>query len=134
MSAQDQSITASLVIGQDQRSELLSKYFGVRLAARGEALVFAWLLRLCKIPIQWNSLQYYSLSNGGFYLAPNFGGSEAELSADASGIVATLLTLRQLAHEYAGTSLAATFSEHYHSLAAYSISHSEAIGIYRAID
>ncbi|WP_080932671.1 antirestriction protein [Xanthomonas albilineans] len=134
MSAQDQPITVSLVVGQDQRSELLSKYFGTRLAARGEALVFAWLLRLCKIPIQWTSLQYYTLSNGGFYLAPTFGGSESKLSADASGIVATLLTLRQLAHESAGTPLAATFARHYHSLAAFSISHPEKIGIYREID
>ncbi|CAZ15873.1 antirestriction protein (plasmid) [Xanthomonas albilineans] len=142
-------ITASAVVGEDKRLEFLSKHFGVRFARRGEALVFAWLLRLAKVPIEWTRLQYYTLSNSGFYLAPReLRISECELSADAVGIVATMLTLRQLAHEsaacveadstYPAAKLAVTasvkFAQQYHHLAAYSVKHAESINIYRAID
>ncbi|CAZ15834.1 antirestriction protein [Xanthomonas albilineans] len=128
-------VTVSVVVAEDERLEFLSNHFGLRFARRGEALVFAWLLRLSKVPIEWTRLQYYTLSNSGFYLAPReLRLSECELSADAVGIVATMLTLRQLAHEAASTPAAAKFAQQYHALAAYSVTHAESINIYRAID
>lgn len=94
MSTQEQPITASLV-AESQRLDFLTTYFGPRLMMRGEALVYAWLRRLCE---RYNGAywHYYTLSDGGFYLAPNLcerleievdgNGFRGELSAAAAGI------------------------------------------------
>ena len=47
MNTQDQPVTASLV-AEAQRLDFLPTYFGPRLMMRGEALVYAWLRRLCE--------------------------------------------------------------------------------------
>ena len=111
MNTQDQPVTASLV-AEAQRLDFLPTYFGPRLMMRGEALVYAWLRRLCE---RYNGAywHYYTLSDGGFYLAPDLAerlevevdgnGFRGELSADAAGIVATLFALGHLAAEIAGT-------------------------------
>ena len=47
MNTQEQPVTASLV-AEAQRLDFLPAYFGPRLMMRGEALVYAWLRRLCE--------------------------------------------------------------------------------------
>lgn len=118
-------------------------YFGPRLMMRGEALVYAWLRRLCE---RYNGAywHYYTLSDGGFYLAPDLAerleievdgnGFRGELSADAAGIVATLFALGQLAAEIAGTDAADALIDRYHFLRGFAAGHPEAAAIYRAID
>lgn len=142
MNTQDQPVTASLV-AEAQRLDFLPAYFGPRLMMRGEALVYGWLRRLCNrySGAFWH---FYTLSDGGFYMAPNLSaplqievdgnGFQGELSADAAGIVATLFALGQLAAETAGTEAADALIDRYHSLAAFATSHPEAAAIYRAID
>lgn len=142
MNTQEQPVTASLV-AEAQRLDFLPTYFGPRLMMRGEALAYGWLRRLCEgyNGAYWH---YYTLSDGGFYMAPNLAhrleievdgnGFRGELSADAAGIVATLFTLGQLAAETAGTDAADALIDRYHSLAAFAGSHPEAAAIYRAID
>ncbi|MBV6831306.1 antirestriction protein [Xanthomonas euvesicatoria] len=142
MNTQEQPVTASLV-AEAQRLDFLPAHFGPRLMMRGEALVYGWLRRLCEryTGAYWH---YYTLSDGGFYMAPDLAGGleievdgngfRGELSADAAGIVATLFALGQLAAETAGTEAADPLIDSYHALAAFATSHPEAAAIYRAID
>jgi hypothetical protein len=97
----NQPVTASLV-ASNRRLTFLPTYFGPRLMMRGESLVYAWLRRLSE-DYNGGFWNYYELSNGGFYLAPELtgrlclevdgNGYSGELSADAAGIVATLFAL-----------------------------------------
>ena len=107
MNTQDQPVTASLV-AEAQRLDFLPTYFGPRLMMRGEALVYAWLRRLCE---RYNGAywHYYTLSDGGFYLAPDLA-------------------------EIAGTDAADALIDRYHFLRGFAAGHPEAAAIYRAID
>jgi hypothetical protein len=142
MNTREQSVTASLV-AEAQRFDFLPTYFGPRLMMRGEALVYAWLRRLCDrySGAYWH---YYSLSDAGFYMAPDLAerleievdgnGFRVELSADAAGIVSTLFALGQLAAEIAGTDAADALIDRYYFLRSFAAGHPEAAAIYRAID
>ena len=142
MNTQEQPVTASLV-AEAQRLDFLPAYFGPRLMMRGEALVYAWLRRLCErySGAYWH---YYTLSDGCFYMAPDLAdrleievdgnGFRGELSADAAGIVATLFALGQLAAEAADTDAGDALIDRYHFLRGFAASHAEAAAIYRAID
>jgi hypothetical protein len=85
----------------------------------------------------WN---YYDLSNGGFYMAPQLDGRmrvevdgngySGEMSADAAGIVACLFMLCGLAAKTHDD----TIIDRYHQLRAFACEHAEASQILRAID
>lgn len=105
----------------------------------GEALVFGWLDRLS--PDYTGGLwDFYSLSNGGFYLAPinekpfkidvNTNGFLGELSADAAGIVASLFALCDLANRVGEDKMI----NQYHWLRDFAIEHAESGLIMGAID
>ena len=136
-------VTASLV-SDDARLDFLPFYFGPRLMMRAEALVYGWMGRLSKdyTGAYWH---YYTLSNGGFYLAPAYDGQmrvevagnwfEGELSADAAGIVATLFALSQIAAEAQAKGLDAdALIDRYHFLRDFAAEHAEGPAIFRAID
>ncbi len=139
---EQQPVTASLV-ADNQRLTFLPSYFGTRLMIRGEALVYAWLRRLSK-DYDGGYWHYYTLTNGGFYMAPRLterlrlevsgNGFEGEMSADAAGIVATLFALGQLAAEIQGTDAADALIDRYHFLREFVDEHAEAGPIFRAID
>lgn len=82
MNTQEQPVTASLV-AEAQRLDFLPAYFGPRLMMRGEALVYAWLRRLCErySGAYWH---YYTLSDGGFYMAPDLA-DRLEIEVDGNG-------------------------------------------------
>ncbi|MGU9944976.1 antirestriction protein, partial [Bordetella avium] len=116
-------VTAALV-DDEHRLDFLPTYFGPRLMMRGEALVYGWMRRLAESYNGgfWN---YYTLTNGGFYMAPVLGrlrlevdgnGYSGEMSADAAGIVATLFALGQLAAETQGTDECDALIDRYHWL------------------
>ena len=135
-------VTASLV-PDNNRLFFLPCYFGPRLMMRGEALVYAWLGRLSQ-DYSGGYWHYYTLSNGGFYMAPNLpdplclevdgNGFSGKLSTDAAGIVATLFALGQLAAEAEGTDAGDDLINSYHFLREFVDGHAEAGPIFRAID
>lgn len=139
---ENQLVTASLV-PDNNRLFFLPSYFGPRLMMRGETLVYAWLDRLSQ-DYNGGYWHYYTLSNGGFYMAPKLSdplclevdgnGFSGELSADAAGIVATLFALGQLAAEVEGTDAADDVINSYHFLREFVDGHAEAGPIFRAID
>lgn len=101
-----QNIRATLV-PENQRIRFLPFLFGKEML-RGEALTYACLERFSK-EYQGGLWDFYTLSNGGCYLAPSHpdkltlyvasNGFMGNLSADAAGIVATLFTLNHLAQD-----------------------------------
>ena len=87
---------------------------------------------------------FYTLTNGGFYLAPtsdklmhiSVEGNrfDGEMSADAAGIVATLFALGQLAGEVQGTDSGDVLIDRYYFLRDFALDHAEARLIFKAID
>jgi hypothetical protein len=132
------SVTASQVANRDRMS-FLPKFFGQRLMILGENLVYAWLERLSE-DYKGGLWHFYTLSNGGFYMAPAYdkplrvfvegNGFEGELSANAAGIVATLYALCQLAEETGSDRIISL----YHLLREYLDDHPEGGLIFSAID
>ena len=85
--------------------------------------------------------EFYSLSNGGFYMAPVSdrifhvscdNGFEGNLSADALGITACLYAYSHLS--FSDDDFAETCAQQYHLLREYMLEHSEVRGILGAID
>ena len=124
-----EAITATL-IPDAKRMNYLPATFG-RYFMRGESLVYGWMRRLSK-DYSGGFWHYYSLSNGGHYMAPKMGDSR-NLSADAAGIVASLFALNQLTHEAKGEAQDHLI-EQYYKLVEFATTHPESGAIRRAID
>ena len=134
----DAVLIAATLIAEDARLDFLPNLFGARLMMRAETLLFNWMGRLCT-DYRGGYWLFYSLSNGGAYLAPKAGrmrvqvhtnGFAGEMSADAAGIVATLFTLCQLAEE---TELDEII-QFFHDLRDFGAEHAESSLICSAID
>jgi hypothetical protein len=131
-------ITAQLV-AEENRLSFLPNAFGKKLMMLGETYTYDWLGVLANgyRGGYWN---YYTLSNGGFYLAPlsskqlriRWPGNyfDGMLSADAAGIVATLFAINQLCHESGSEALV----DQYYRLIAYANEHKESAAITMIID
>jgi hypothetical protein len=132
-------ITATPVVGEEARLDFLPTHLHIRWLMMGQNLFFTWLDRLS--PDYgggfWN---FYELSNGGFYMAPNASrrfaiavetnGYEGEVSADAAGIISSLFALNQLANVTGEKHLA----DAYYDLMDFAAEHAEAPAIFGAID
>ena len=137
-----QPVTASLVPNK-ARMSFLPTYFGPRFFLRGETLVYAWLDRLSK-DYEGGCWDFYTLSNGGFYMAPRIegrmrivvegNGFVGNMSADAAGIVVTMFTLGQLARENFRLHDVDFLTKQYHFLREFVYGHAEGRKILSAID
>jgi len=136
-------ITASLVSNETDRLKVLPALFGSR-HMRGEALVYA-VTRRFSSDYEGGHWNYYTLSNGGYYLAPDLGdmklnfrvptnGFEGELSPDATGIVSTLFALGDLMQEVELEPEFKLLMENHYSLKIFAGEHPEYKGIFAAID
>ena len=83
---------------------------------------------------------YFALSNGGCYLAPQGAtfrleqpnnGFQGTVSADAAGIISTLYALSHLSFEHESKTI---FAQRFHELREFALEHAEASLIFRAID
>ncbi|AJE23485.1 antirestriction protein [Azotobacter chroococcum] len=124
---------------EKSRMGFLPAFFGENLMMLSEPLVYHWMTTLSQ-DYNGGLWNYYTLSNGGFYMAPEqdkryrvqvegnyFNG---ELSADAAGIVATLFGLCELANR----TQADRIIDLYYLLRDYAGEHPEAGLIFAAID
>ncbi|WP_025998482.1 antirestriction protein [Xanthomonas phaseoli] len=124
-------VIAASVVPEDKRLDFLPAFFGPSLMLYGEALVYKWMSRLSPRHYSGGLWQFYTLSNGGYYMAPTQperlrlsmagNGFDGFMSAD---VVATLFALGQLTATECEPD---RFVELYHA-------HAEAAFIYRAID
>lgn len=137
----DEVVTAKKV-DDEQRLEFLPKFFGEPRMMRGEQLVYSWMECLTK-DYSGGYWEFYTLSNGGFYLAPSgkshyqfeidTNGFSGLLSSDAAGIVATLFAIGHLCEDPNTPNLEALI-DHYHELREFIYVHPENGLILSAID
>lgn len=123
-----------------QRAAFVGKLFGVR---------FLWIESFVfdtagSLSDQYDGgyWDYFSLSNGGFYMAPARGeplsvacsnGFKGDMSADALGMTACLYAYSFLSFS-PDTYFAEKCAEHFHLLRAFALQHAEAKSIFAAID
>ena len=124
-----------------QRAQHTADLFGIRFPLNMEPAIYSIAGRIAP-EYHGAYWAFYSLSNGGFYMAPGTdepyhvrceNGFEGKLSADALGISACLYAYSHLSfsdHE----GFAQTCANHYHWLRAYMLEHKEARHILKAID
>ena len=125
----------------DRRVSHTAALFGVHFPMQFEPYVYAITSELAS-EYHGGYWQFYMLSNGGFYMAPNAdqmfsvsceNGYEGNLSADALGIAACLYAYSHLS--FGGDdAFVGTCAQQYHLLRDYMLEHPEARGILGAID
>ena len=125
----------------NQRTSITGGLFGTHFPLLVEPLVFA-LTESMSGEYKGGYWQFYRLSNGGFYMAPDSeryypvacqNGYEGILSADALGITVCLYAYSHLSF-LDNPTLAEACAEQYHLLRDYMLEQTEAEGILGAID
>jgi len=136
MNTVNESIVES-IIPEDQRLEQLPKQFGQRFLLVENA-VYQFMEQLCE---QYNGgyWEFYSLSNGGFFMAPVMGNTvkiawaenyfEGTVTANAAGIIACLF-----AYSYAAMKGSEQAAEMFHKLRDYIHHHEERDLIFKVVD
>jgi hypothetical protein len=133
-------ITRQQVKG-DQRINYTAEIFGIHFPLRFELYVYA-VTKAISCDYNGGYWVFYALSNGGFYMAPDFessfhvaceNGFEGDLSADALGITACLYAYSHLSFTSINE-FAQTCTRQYHMLRDYMMEHSEVQAILGAID
>lgn len=131
-------------VGARDRFKFLPALFGAQYMARGEDLIYKWAYKLSN-DFQGGQWKFYVLSSGSGYLVPNSPDRlmaalpenyfEAEVSADAFGIIVSLYALNKLSFEIhsRGEDPEAVVIA-YHALRYFACDHEEARAIIRAID
>jgi antirestriction protein len=125
-------------VEDSERMMALPRHFGQRLLAF-EGAVYDFMRRFAA-DYDGAYWQFYELSNGGFYMAPDGGpfrisidtnGYEGEMSADAAGITICLFACSHLSFRYSDDDV---FGDHFHMLREFAAEHAEASAIFAAID
>lgn len=128
-------ITAKLVPDHD-RLKFLPRLFGTAMV-RIESEIYDAMSELCS-EYTGGYWHFYTLSNGGFYMAPatsgpmrlqvDGNGYDGLMSGDAAGIVAVLMM-------FSHTSFSdENFSAYFHALREFALEHAERDAIFAAID
>ena len=128
-------------ISSSQRIKHTADLFGIRFPVNIEPAIYSIA---GNIATEYDGAywEFYSLSNGGFYMAPSLtklyqvsciNGYEGSLSADALGITACLYAYSHLSFS-SNTAFAEICANHYHWLRVYMLEHTEACAILSAID
>ncbi len=139
MSSDTHIITRQLVV-EDQRTNVTADLFGVYFPLQLEPFIFSMASRLSD-DYGGGYWLFYTLGNGGFYMAPDSDGKfqvvspngwEGFMSADAFGITVCLFAYSNLS--FGSGQFAKTCAEQYHMLREYMMDHSEAEEILAATD
>ncbi len=140
---ESEPVITATVCAIGERLEFLPKFFG-----RGYVLAESTLYRvmrwLCN-EYDGGYWDYFTLDNGGFFMAPSDAGKtwavgvdsngwRGEMGSEAVGIVATLFTIGALAQKMAHTPKGASLADGYYALRDYAAQHAESRAIFGAID
>lgn len=128
-------------IAEEQRCTVTADHFGVHFPLQLEPSIFALAANLSSDYVggYWD---FYTLDNGGFYMAPDSGprfqvispnGYEGFMSADAFGIAVCLFTFSHLSFSNR-EEFANACARHYHWLREFAMDHAEAGAILAACD
>ena len=124
-----------------ERIDFPAELFGVHFPLLVEPIVYAFTESMAR-EYKGGYWEFYKLSNGGFYMAPDSAsyfpvecrnGYEGVLSADALGITACLYAYSHLSF-LDSRAMAETCAEQYHLLREYMLEQTEAEAILGAID
>ena len=136
-----QTTVTRTLVPEDQRLAITEKLFGSWFPMRIEPVVFTFAERLSN-DYTGGYWEFYTLSNGGFYMAPSTDRHfhvicenqfEGDLTADALGITVCLYAYSNLS--FAGPDAFADICfDHYHRLREYMFVHPEVEAILRATD
>ncbi len=135
-----QPITSRLV-PEASRMDTVDRLFGLSYSLQLEPAIFQYAEHLAAPRYNGGYWNFYTLSNGGFYLSLRSGitynvssanGFEGPMTGDALGIGACLYAYSSLS--YGGGAFAELCANHYHWLREYLFMHPEARNILRAID
>ena len=138
-----QTITRTLV-PESKRMDIVDKLFGIKYVLKLEPTVFQFAEQLAD-NYDYGYWEFYTLSNGGFYMAPRSdtiynvscdNGFDGQMTADALGLVTCLYAYSNLSFgDGTGAGeFAETCANHYHWLREYAMDHAEVRSILRAID
>jgi len=128
-------------LNDSERIDFPAQLFGVHFPLLVEPIIYGLTESMAR-EYKGCYWEFYRLSNGGFYMAPDSGsyfpvacqnGYEGVLSADALGITACLYAYSNLSF-LDNPTLAETCAEQYHLLRDYMLEQTEAEGILGAID
>ena len=131
----------STIVPEQQRMSTVDKFLGIAYVTQLEPTVFSFAGALAPA-YQGAYWDFYTLSNGGFYMAPRLDesftiecddGFAGQLTADALGIAACLYAYSHLSMEAKGP-IVEVYTEHYHWLREFALGHAEAGAIMRVID
>jgi hypothetical protein len=133
------TVTRELV-PEDHRMDVVEGLFGTAFPLQLEPVVYGITDRMADEYAggYWN---FYTLSNGGFYMAPADDGIfhvkcqnmyEGDLSADGLGITSCLYSYSNLS--FSLSDIAREYARHYHLLREYMVEHPEVREILGAID
>jgi hypothetical protein len=128
-------------VSDNQRIQHTADLFGIRFPLNLEPAIYSFA---SSIASEYNGAywEFYSLSNGGFYMAPcsdNLyqvscdNGFEGKLSADALGITSCLYAYSYLSFSN-NVAYAEACAKHYRLLREFMLEHAEAISILSATD
>ncbi len=137
---QNETAIKGTLVPESQRLNVADKHFGIRFPMIFELMVYRFTEQLAEAYTggYWH---FYTLSNGGFYMAPNLedsfaliadNGYTGTISADALGITACLYTYSQLS--FSKDAFGQSCTKQYHLLYAFAMAHPEAKAIRAAID
>lgn len=133
------TITRQLV-AEDQRTLVTADLFWVYFPLQLEPFIFSTASRLSD-DYGGGYWLFYTLDNGGFYMAPDSEGQfqvvspngwEGFMSADAFGIAVCLFAYSNLS--FGSGQFAETCAEQYHMVREYMMDHAEARAVLRAVD
>ena len=128
------------LVPESRRMLITGKYFGLHFPLQFEPMVFGITERMAR-EYKGGYWDFYTLSNGGFYMAPsgdhifhvtsdNF--FEGDLSADALGITACLYAYSHLS--FSDGRFARVCAAHYYQLREFMMEHPEVGAILGATD
>ncbi len=132
-------ITAQLV-PESQRLDIADRHFGIRFPLQFEPMVYRFAEQLAE-SYTGGYWQFYTLSNGGFYMAPDHAesfdvvadnGYTGTLSADALGITACLYAYSNLS--FTEDNFGQRCAKNFRRLLNFAMQHPEASAIRAAID
>ena len=131
------TIISSRVSDDQERLRVLPRHFGPHMLIFEDSVYV--FMRHLSVEYRGGFWQFFELSNGGFYMAPEVeplhlridaNGYDGRVSADAAGITACLYALSHLSFGIDDECI----TRHYYRLRDFAAEHAEAIEIFAAID
>lgn len=128
------------LVPEDHRLSITEKLFGMHFPLQLEPVIFNITERMAE-DYHGGYWDFYTLSNGGFYMAPSGGEIYhvscdnqfmGDLSADALGITSCLYAYSHLS--FAGDAFAHNYADQYHRLKEHMFEHPEVRAILGATD